>query len=153
MTEKWRNFLFHPTGCTMGYHTFWKSIHFFFYHLLLYDTFVNLTKMWKQRFMKKRILRKKVNPLCTASDFRGKGGCWEALLLKNSIVQVWNTLLWLACASARKTQRYAKMGSKIFWGRVSSFCAVGFHKKKMKVVKQIYKAFGLIVIKYVHSRQ
>ena len=101
----------------------------FFYQLIFNDTFVNLTKMWKQRFMKKRMLRKKVNPLCAASDFRGKGGCWEALLLKNSIVQVWNTLVWLACASARKTQRYAKMGSKIFWGRVSSFCAVGFHKK------------------------
>ena len=101
----------------------------FFYQLIFNDTFVNLTKMWKQRFMKKRMLRKKINPLCTASDFRGKGGCWEALLLKNSIVQVWNTLVWLACSSARKTQRYAKMGSKIFWGRVLSFCAVGFHKK------------------------
>ena len=129
MTEKWRNFLFHPTGCTMGYYTFWRSIlfstnYYFMIHLWI------LQKCEKQRFMKKIILRKNVNPLCTASDFRGKGGCWEALLLKNSIVQVWNTLVWLACASARKTQRYAKMGSKSFWGRVWSFCAVGFYEKK-----------------------
>ena len=118
----------------------------FLYQLLFNDTFVIFTKMCKQKFMKKKMRRKKVTPLCTASDFRGKGGCWEALLLKNSIVQVWNTLVWLACASARKTQRYAKIGSKIFWGR----CAVGYREKKtMKVIKKIYKAFGLIVIKYV----
>ena len=73
---------------------------------------------------------------------------WEALLLKNSIVQVWNTLVWLACASARKTQRYAKMGSKSFWGRVWSFCAVGLYEKK-NIIKQIYKGFDLIVIEYI----
>ena len=26
MTEKWRNFLFHPTGCTMGCNTFLKTV-------------------------------------------------------------------------------------------------------------------------------
>ena len=60
----------------------------FFYQLLFHDTFVNLTKMWKQRFMKKRMLWKKVNPLCTASDFRGKGGCWEVETVQDFLIKL-----------------------------------------------------------------
>ena len=36
--------------------------------------------------MKKIILRKNVNPLCTASDFRGKGG-----LLRGSVAKEFNS--------------------------------------------------------------
>ena len=45
-----------------------------------------LQKCEKQRFMKKIILRKNVNPLCTASDFRGKGG-----LLRGSVAKEFNS--------------------------------------------------------------
>ena len=59
----------------------------FLYQLLFNDTFVILTKMCKQKFMKKKMLIKKVTPLCTASDFRGKGGG----LLRGSVAKEFNS--------------------------------------------------------------